>query len=174
MKLKNKKTGEIGVLTSDKRAKPYRKDYAVFVKVDDFEVGDRTYFYDTFAELCENWEDYKEPKPKEYWFIDEFGMVQQEIDYDYKDNEEAVHDKRKAIGNYFETKEEAEKAVEKLKAWKRLKETKMHFNDYHYELKNIDALALVTYKLEIEVDGFAYEGLEEDLELLLEVKNEKI
>ena len=30
--------------------------------------------------------------------------------------------KDKEIGNYFETLEEAEKAVEKLKAWKRLKD----------------------------------------------------
>lgn len=31
-------------------------------------------------------------------------------------------DKREEIGNYFETREEAEKAAEKLKAWKRLKD----------------------------------------------------
>jgi hypothetical protein len=34
----------------------------------------------------------------------------------------------KQIGNYFETKEEAEKAVEKLKAWKRLKDKGFRFN----------------------------------------------
>lgn len=35
--------------------------------------------------------------------------------------------KNKEIGNYFETKEEAEKAVEKLKAWKRLKDKGFKF-----------------------------------------------
>jgi hypothetical protein len=33
----------------------------------------------------------------------------------------------KSIGNYFESKEEAEKAVEKLKAWKRLKDKGFKF-----------------------------------------------
>jgi hypothetical protein len=32
-----------------------------------------------------------------------------------------------SLGNYFETKEEAEKAVEKLKAWKRLKDKGFRF-----------------------------------------------
>lgn len=34
----------------------------------------------------------------------------------------------KSIGNYFKTKKEAEKAVKKLKAWKRLKEYGVKFN----------------------------------------------
>lgn len=33
----------------------------------------------------------------------------------------------KEIGNYFETKEDAEKAVKKLKAWKRLKDNGFKF-----------------------------------------------
>jgi hypothetical protein len=38
--------------------------------------------------------------------------------------------KLKAIGNYFETKEEVEKAVEKLKAWKRLKDKGLKFEGW--------------------------------------------
>jgi hypothetical protein len=38
---------------------------------------------------------------------------------------------RKAIGNYFETKEEAELAVEKLKAWKRLKDKGVKIIGYY-------------------------------------------
>ena len=35
------------------------------------------------------------------------------------------------IGNCFQTKEEAEKAVEKLKAWKRLKDSDLKFKDWN-------------------------------------------
>ena len=35
--------------------------------------------------------------------------------------------KDKEIGNYFETVEEAEQAVEKLKAWKRLRDKEFRF-----------------------------------------------
>ena len=38
------------------------------------------------------------------------------------DDVDKYEENKKEIGNYFKTKEEAEKAVEKLKAWKRLKE----------------------------------------------------
>jgi hypothetical protein len=37
------------------------------------------------------------------------------------------NDRCKEIGNYFDTLEEAEKAVEKLKAWKRLKDAGFRF-----------------------------------------------
>lgn len=64
-------------------------------------------------------EDYEEPK--EYWYIDWNGEVCRSD----------IHDERtkrmKQIGNYFETKEEAEKAVRKLKAWKRLKDREFDF-----------------------------------------------
>lgn len=68
--------------------------------------------YSSLAELNEDWEDYEEPK--EYWYIDWNGEVCRSD----------IHDERteqmKQIGNYFTTKEETEKAAEKLKAWKRL------------------------------------------------------
>ena len=103
MKLRNKKTGEI-------------------TEANDWNIIQE---YSSLAELNDEWEDYEEPK--EYWFIDEFGLVQEEIEYYYEENKEAVHDKRISVGNYFETKEEAEKAVEKLKAWKRLKDKGIDF-----------------------------------------------
>ena len=58
--------------------------------------------------------DYEEPK--EYWYIDCYGMVLRAL---YTGNE--WDERRKLIGNYFETKEKAEKAAEKLKARTRLK-----------------------------------------------------
>lgn len=47
---------------------------------------------------------------------------------DIEENESTEDTKEsKEIGNYFETPEEAEQAVEKLKAWKRLKDKGFHW-----------------------------------------------
>ena len=60
-------------------------------------------------------EDYEEPN--EYWYIEGDGDIHS-IRTELCDELE-IHT-MKRIGNYFETKEEAEKAVEKLKAWHKL------------------------------------------------------
>ena len=77
--------------------------------------GAHTFYYDSLAELNEEWEDYEEPK--ETWYIDCDGEVYEPTRLNQFDL-----DRMSNIGNLFETKEEAEKAVEKLKAWKRLKD----------------------------------------------------
>ena len=107
MKLRNKKTGEIleaheiGLI-----------DKCAYLKI--FRAGDYgTKQYNSLAELNKEWEDYEEPE--EVWYIDWKGDIRSA---DINDEWEC----EKQIGNYFETKEEAEKAVEKLKAWKRLKD----------------------------------------------------
>ena len=75
----------------------------------------------TLKELVERFEDVEEQKG--YWYINEFGTPT-EITH----TRENIYDtQRKNFGNYFETKEEAEKAVEKLKAWKRLKDKGVDF-----------------------------------------------
>ena len=61
-------------------------------------------------------------KTKEHYFITEYGGVYSLAEYEGLNNVANPED-YKSIGNYFETEEEAEKAVEKLKAWKRLKDT---------------------------------------------------
>ena len=101
MKLRNKKTGRIIELNNI-----------------DAEEGPIT----SLAELNAEWEDYEEPK--EYWYYDTTGNFVDKITH--------LEDKEKdqAIGNYFETKEEAEKAVEKLKAWKRLKDKGFRFKTF--------------------------------------------
>lgn len=74
-----------------------------------------TYYYNNLAELCEKWEDYEEPK--DIWWLDNEGCVNHasgEVNDNFRKN--------RKIGNYFLSREEAEKAVEKLKAWKRLKD----------------------------------------------------
>lgn len=101
MKLRNKKTSEI-------------------VEATDFNIISE---YNSLAELNEEWEDVLE-EPEEVWYIDFQGVVRsasKEENNWFKENE---------IGNCFETKEEAEKAVEKLKAWKRLKDCGFKFKDF--------------------------------------------
>lgn len=83
-----------------------------------------TYYYNNLAELCEKWEDYEEPKV--YYYISDFGAIRECEIGKFPEDEEG----RKQIGNYFETEEEAEKAVRKLKAWKRLKDKKFRFRKW--------------------------------------------
>ena len=101
MKLKNKKTGEI-------------EEFEDITRVFKFIGNQNT--YSSLAEFIEEWEDYKEPK--QHWHI--YGAEPLEID-EHNWDEDFIMELR-SIGNYFNTKEEAEKAVEKLKAWKRLKD----------------------------------------------------
>ena len=110
MKLKNKKTGEIATLTLSSNGEE-------LLLMKDNEMVTREV---KLLDLKE-WEDYEEPK--EYWFIDYDGGI-----VPFNRNKETATDKlMKAIGNYFETTEEAELAVRKLKAWKRLKDNGFRF-----------------------------------------------
>ena len=104
MKLKNKQTGEIVELKV-----AVNGDLAI--TKDDEIIG----IYSSLAELNEEWEDCE---PEEGWWY--IGTNAYEIHTTNSSLRNIERDKE--IGNYFETKEEAEKAVEKLKAWKRLKE----------------------------------------------------
>lgn len=136
MKLRNKKTGKIVETGRDYLTVP-------------------THFnthYKSLKELYEEWEDYEEPKY--IWFLDWKGNIHLlPINIDWE--------REKEIGNYFETKEEAEKAVEKLKAWKRLKDNGFKFLDY-------TALGLGEIKFEHNVmdEIEDVEQLEKDLDLL--------
>ena len=62
-----------------------------------------------------------------------------------------------AIGNYFESKEEAEKALKKLKAWKRLKDKGFRFNGWN----GTQIGSNIAYISEIY-----YEGCADDMDLL--------
>ena len=102
MKLRNRKTGEIRDI----------KNILV----------DEMFSVNSLAELNEEWEDYEEPKM--HWYIESYGEVVGEI-MSPADNE--ILDGKRQIDNYFETEAEAEKALEKLKAWKRLKDKGFRF-----------------------------------------------
>lgn len=104
MKLKNKKTGEI------------REIKGILI--------DGMFEATSLAALNAEWEDYEEPK--EVWVIDNIGEVFKMTEFD-----DEIDRKTKEIGFWFETKEEAEKAVNKLKAWKRLKDKGFRFDGYN-------------------------------------------
>lgn len=105
-------------------------------------TNEMAYFGDGIIDLrklgCENvaemieagWEDYRE----EPCFISEFGKVHP-ISCMGGDRQRIKW--LKEIGNYFETEEEAEKAVEKLKAWKRLKDNKFRFETFGYDRETV-------------------------------------
>jgi hypothetical protein len=119
MKLRNKKTKEIvharfcGITFTDD------DDHLLKVWLRDENCE---YEYNSLKELNEEWEDYEEPK--EYWYYDTTKNGVEKITH--------LEDKEKdqEIGNYFDTREEAKKAVEKLKAWKRLKDKGFRFERY--------------------------------------------
>lgn len=108
MRLKNKRTGEIGYLYEHSLT----QDIIIVYDVKGI-VGK----YTSLAELNEEWEDYEESKGN--WTIDPI-------------NEDCIDDGRyttpdeleryEELGLKFNTREEAELAVRKLKAWKRLKD----------------------------------------------------
>ena len=141
MKLRNKKTGEIR------------------------ELPDGFFCGDNLKKICEEWEDVPE-EPKEYWYIAYNGIVECfEYDDDWQYMDFNWQDKLKQIGNYFETKEEAEKAVEKLKAWKRLKDARLKFTDFGY---NLDELSSSTIGADGKIcfEMMCYEDFTDDLNLL--------
>ena len=114
MKLRNKKTGEIGYLIVGRGS-----DHYVVANNEWSSCGK----YNSLAELNEEWEDYEDDAlPKGYWTIEPYGKVEYiELNKRLHWSEELYH-QFKNFGNCFKTEEEAEKALEKLKAWKRLKD----------------------------------------------------
>lgn len=113
MKLRNKKTGEICTLTLS-------SDGETMIL-----MNERMYKHSIKLKDLEEWEDVPE-EPKEYWYVSCDGRALKVTtdDDDYNEKHNTGH---KQIGNYFETKEEAERVVENLKAWKRLKDKEFEF-----------------------------------------------
>ena len=156
MKLRNKKTGEIAECLSFEDC---GSQLAMYV----YDTATH-YFYSSLAKLNEEWEDYDDTK--DHWCVSFYGEAKRIGKYA---NSEDIA-QCKEIGNYFETKEEAEKAVEKLKAWKRLEEAGFEFKkwkhkplfSYHYgTVKQNDG-----YKIYIEAVSNKLTGYMQDLDLL--------
>ena len=143
MKLKNRKTGEIIDI--------YKGTVTLH-----YNHGRKTIHFKHLEDLDE-WEDYEEPK--EVWTITMFGEVQGgNPEEDIIPVNPRLIDRLKEIGNYFETKEEAEKTVEKLKAWKRLKDKDFMFWGYSWD----EGIRFTAN----EVTDMNYEEAKKDLDLL--------
>lgn len=127
MKLKNKKTGEI-----------YDMTMPIVFNIKTSGGGEHTVKCKSITEINEKWEDAPE-EPKEHWYIDCDGEVYSTDRLNGFDLDRMLN-----IGNCFNSREEAEKAVEKLKAWKRLKDYNVKFNldfvknkiDFTYSINN--------------------------------------
>ena len=117
MKLRNKKTGEIKNVNHNH----------ILIHFNDGE----TKCISSLAQFNEEWEDYEEPK--EHWFVDSGGEVEEATYLTENDKANLAN-----FGNYFETKDEAEQAVEKLKAWKRLKDAGFKFNNWIYDYREAE------------------------------------
>ena len=149
MRLRNKKTGEIGYTG-------LAVDGLLPVTIEGRVAGNAEQRYRTLAELNEDWEDYEEPK--KYWYIYGDGVLSAD------DNNDFMACTMREIGNYFETKKEAEKAVEKLKAWKRLKDKGFRF----YGWNKGDLFECKPNTIEFACDGTepcTWEGIQKDLDI---------
>jgi len=105
MKLQNDQTGQVENFCIDK---------------DQICSCDRAFVYDSLAQLQEaGWKDYEEPKDWGEYIISCGNNYIEPVCAGFSDK---TIEKCNELGMLFETKEEAEKAVEKLKAWKRLKD----------------------------------------------------
>ena len=142
MKLRNKKTGEIIDIYKGQILLHYNQ-------------GKKTILFKSIEEL-EEWEDYEEPK--EYWFISTTGKAHR-----FEGEDETYTPDRKQLGNYFETKEEAELAVRKLKAWKRLKDKGFRFNGWNGTKRGSN----ISY-----ISELYYEGCADDMDLLFSQEDE--
>ena len=148
MKLRNKKTGET-------------RDFDGINVLKNSDCTIAQFSYDNLAELNEEWEDYREPK--DFWYIDVDGDV-----YESFTLNQYNLDKISSIGNCFETKEEAEKAVEKLKARKRLKDKGFRFRGLGVDNYEIDDI-----KYEMKEPPITHDCQEmKDLKLLFGGKDE--
>lgn len=138
MKLRNKETGEIVEDAYVRETHDFQFDgqkhvLAVF-KGNGHRPPERISGpYYSLAELNAEWEDYEESREywymKEYWYINSLGQVIGTVMQ--SDDDKVFADELREFGNYFETKEEVERAVEKLKAFNRLKDKGFRFSDYH-------------------------------------------
>lgn len=127
MKLRKKETGEIGYFCFANWNDP------VLIIMD--KDGVQLAKYNSLAEMNAEWEDAPE-EPKYFYCICTEGSINKYEVERYETETWVKH--AKSIGNCFNTREEAEEAVEKLKAFKRLKDNGMIKYSFHKEKTGID------------------------------------
>lgn len=147
MKLRNKRTGKIATLTLSSNGED------MIIMDNDMRI------HITKLSELKDYEDYE--KPKEYWYIDyDGGILCGESD------NSSAEKMMISMGNQFDTLEEAEKAVEKLKAWKRLKDKGFRFT----LTPGVGSLDITPGKFQIEINAempakwFCCDAVQEDLD----------
>lgn len=103
---------------------------------------------DWFEEIKES-NRWKPDENQKYYFLDSNGLV-----YDSIWADDSIDHSRFEIGNCFQTKEEAEKAVERLKAWERLKDAGLKFKDWNKS--NYDKTFCINAEVEHDVVAFDF------------------
>lgn len=126
MRLRNKKTGKIVENAYIRESHDFynKRTIAVFVRDGNRPPERVSTGYETLAELNAEWEDAPD-EPKEHWYVSADGDVRSKPERQFCD---PVY--MKIIGNYFESEEEAKRAVEELKALKRLRDKGFRFTGY--------------------------------------------
>lgn len=146
MKLRNKKTGEIGYTQNDR------------LVVSDFSGVFKIKNYRSLAELCEEWEDVPREWPQvgdDYYAIHNNGTI------GHHHWEQRQEDQGRPKFNCFKTKEDAEDFLEKWGAWQRLKDKGFGFGGY---TRNQTGTYEILLKREIPYSY--YDNMEKDLDLL--------
>ena len=87
--------------------------------------GQHTFYYSSIKKFMDDWEDAPE-EPKKGWYLNSLGEPIKNV-FGGDDFTQPLE----AIGNHFATKEETEKAVEKLKALTRLSKCGFRFEGYN-------------------------------------------
>lgn len=103
---------------------------------------------DWFEEVKESTR-WKPETDQKYYCFGSNGLV-----YDSIWADGSVDRSRFKIGNCFQTKEEAKRAVEKLKAWKRLKDSGLKFKDWNKS--NYDRTFCINAEIEHDVVAFDF------------------
>lgn len=144
--VRNRRTGDVGELDFDSKE-------GVFIVVY-YDLNIKEYvkhFYRGIKGLSAEWEDVpEEPFSTPFYTIVD-GKIKHCIFYReriagcpsdawayLKDDGRKSIEQLKEVGLYFETEEEAKKAVEKLKAWKRLKDKGFSIYSWDYEFDIVD------------------------------------
>lgn len=148
MRLRNKQTGEIVESAYIRESHDFynKRTIAVFVREGNNPPERVSTGYETLAGLNEEWEDYEEPEG--WWFIDH--AYKPHATNSTLRNLEAD----RQIGNYFESEEEAEKAVKKLKAWQRLKDKGFRFRGWDTSHHNLGVAEFFLPDVVNDVDDY--------------------
>ena len=145
MRFKNRKSGQIGNFIINK---------------DHFECTNLDYVpeYESISDLYKYWEDVDSGI---YWFISDTGIVHRS---DESFSEDVDISLQQSIGNHFGSKEEAELAVRKLQAWKRLKDKGFKFDGY--DVANRGGDNAICGQAYFKAGNYDREEIKSDLDLL--------